>query len=116
MGNDNDNGNDNNNNTNGNNVMKNVNANDVNKVELKASGNVFSLDDLIRAKAEGASRVGTSNVKQILDEARNRGITTEEKVVQVSWSETWRFISSSSSSSLSLSLSSQRGGEGDLVS
>ncbi|MCJ1347213.1 hypothetical protein MMC31_005435, partial [Peltigera leucophlebia] len=31
----------------------------VNKVELKASGNVISLDDLIRAKAEGASRVGT---------------------------------------------------------
>lgn len=80
----------------------------VNKVELKASGNVISLDDLIRAKAEGASRVGTSNAKQILDEARNRGITTDEKVVQVSWSETWRFISSSPSSS------SQRGEEGSL--
>lgn len=65
-------------------------------MELKASGNVVSLDDLIRAKAEGASRVGTSNVKQILDEARNRGITTDEKLVQVSWSETWRFVSSSS--------------------
>lgn len=87
---------DNNNNNNSKNNVKSVNVN-VNMVELKASGNVICLDDLIRAKAEGASRVGTSNAKKILDEARNRGITTEERLVQVSWSETWRFTSSSSS-------------------
>lgn len=68
--------------------------NNVNVVELKASGNVASLDDLIRAKAFGATRVGTSHAKKILDDARNRGITTDEVTVQVSWSETWRFTSS----------------------
>lgn len=79
-----------------NNNNKNINI--VNVVELKASGNVVTLDDLIRAKAEGASRVGTSNARQILDEARNRGLTTEEITVQVSWSETWRIASPSSTS------------------
>lgn len=74
---------------------KNNNSNIVNVMELKASGNVISLDDLIRAKAEGASRVGTSHARQILDEARDRGLTTEEVTVQVSWSETWRFLTSS---------------------
>ena len=61
------------------------------KVQIKAAGNVNSLDDLIRARALGCTRVGAEAAADMLEEARNRGIGEEEVLVQVYPTITWRF-------------------------
>lgn len=53
------------------------------RTRIKASGGVRTLDDLLRYKALGAERIGTSSTKAILEEAKRRGITDEESEVQV---------------------------------
>lgn len=41
---------------------------------IKAAGGVRTLDDLLRVRALGVSRIGATATEQILTEARNRGI------------------------------------------
>ena len=53
------------------------------QTRIKASGGVRTLDDLLRYKALGAERLGTSSTKAILEEAKQRGITDEEQDVEV---------------------------------
>ena len=53
------------------------------QTRIKASGGVRTLDDLLRYKALGAERIGTSSTKAILEEAKKRGITDEEQEVDV---------------------------------
>jgi deoxyribose-phosphate aldolase len=43
-------------------------------VKIKAAGGIRTLDDLLRVRALGVSRVGATATKAILDEARARGI------------------------------------------
>ena len=43
-------------------------------VQVKAAGGVRSLDDLLRVRAIGVTRVGATATKEILEEARRRGI------------------------------------------
>ncbi|HTX92541.1 MAG TPA: deoxyribose-phosphate aldolase [Anaerolineales bacterium] len=43
------------------------------QVQIKAAGGVRSLDDLLRVKALGVTRVGATATESILDEARKRG-------------------------------------------
>jgi deoxyribose-phosphate aldolase len=44
------------------------------KVQIKAAGGVRTLDDLLRVRNWGVTRVGATATKLILDEASNRGI------------------------------------------
>lgn len=53
-------------------------------VQIKAAGGVRTLDDLIRVKALGVTRVGATATVAILEEAMRRGIGEEEVEVQVS--------------------------------
>lgn len=42
-------------------------------VQIKAAGGVRTLDDLLRVRALGVTRIGATATKEILDEARRRG-------------------------------------------
>ncbi|MCJ1301273.1 hypothetical protein MMC08_004072 [Hypocenomyce scalaris] len=53
------------------------------EVKIKAAGGVRSLDELIRVRALGVSRVGATATVAILEEARERGIGDEEVEVEV---------------------------------
>ena len=53
------------------------------KVQIKAAGGVRTLDDLIRVRAAGVTRVGATATAAILEEAKNRGIGDEEVAVEV---------------------------------
>ncbi|KAJ1301960.1 hypothetical protein OPQ81_000797 [Rhizoctonia solani] len=53
------------------------------KVEVKAAGGVRTLDDLLRVRALGVTRVGATATKEILQEAVKRGIGKEPKEVEV---------------------------------
>lgn len=53
------------------------------KVQIKAAGGMRSLDDLLRVRALGISRVGTTATAAILDEAVKRGIGAGRVVVAV---------------------------------
>ena len=52
-------------------------------VKIKAAGGVKNLDDILRVMALGVERVGASATKQILEEARERGVGSEKKEVEV---------------------------------
>ncbi|MEM3388022.1 MAG: deoxyribose-phosphate aldolase [Thermoproteota archaeon] len=43
------------------------------EIQIKAAGRIRKLDDLLRLKALGATRIGTSSTVDILEEARKRG-------------------------------------------
>ena len=43
-------------------------------IQVKASGGVSTLDDLLRVRELGVTRVGTSSAETILEEAKRRGI------------------------------------------
>jgi deoxyribose-phosphate aldolase len=43
------------------------------EVRIKAAGGVRTLDDLLRVRALGVSRVGATATEAILDEAARRG-------------------------------------------
>ncbi len=44
-------------------------------VQIKAAGGIRTLDDLLRVRAMGGTRVGATATSAILDEATRRGIT-----------------------------------------
>jgi len=52
-------------------------------VKIKAAGGVRTLDDMLRMKALGVSRVGATATGVILDEAVKRGIGSEKVEVKV---------------------------------
>jgi deoxyribose-phosphate aldolase len=41
---------------------------------VKAAGGVRTLDDLLRVREFGATRIGATATREILDEAKKRGI------------------------------------------
>jgi deoxyribose-phosphate aldolase len=43
------------------------------EIQVKAAGRIRTLDDLLRLRALGATRIGTSATKAILEEAKKRG-------------------------------------------
>jgi deoxyribose-phosphate aldolase len=45
----------------------------IKSVQIKAAGGIRTLDDLLRVKALGVTRVGTTSTKNILQEAKDRG-------------------------------------------
>ena len=47
----------------------------VDSVQVKAAGGVRSLDDVLRVRALGVTRVGATATETILQEARSRGYT-----------------------------------------
>ncbi|KAG8737349.1 hypothetical protein FRC10_008287 [Ceratobasidium sp. 414] len=55
------------------------------KVQIKAAGGIRTLDDLLRVRALGATRVGATATKEMLQEAAKRGIgrTPVEVEVQI---------------------------------
>lgn len=53
------------------------------RVQIKAAGGVRTLDDLIRVKALGVTRVGATATVAILEEAKKRGIGEDEIEVRV---------------------------------
>lgn len=53
------------------------------KVQIKAAGGVRTLDDMLRVRALGVSRVGATAAPAILEEAKKRGIGDEEVEVAV---------------------------------
>jgi len=52
-------------------------------VQIKAAGGVRTLDDLLRVRALGVTRVGATATKAILEEAKKRGIGKQLVEVQV---------------------------------
>jgi len=52
-------------------------------VQIKAAGGVRTLDDLLRVKALGVTRVGATATIGMLEEAKNRGIGNEEVEIDV---------------------------------
>lgn len=52
-------------------------------VQIKAAGGVRTLDDFLYVMSLGVTRVGASATKAIIEEAKARGITEEEKEVPV---------------------------------
>ncbi len=52
-------------------------------IQIKAAGGVRTLDDLLRVRACGATRVGATATEAILEEAKRRGIGEEEGEVVV---------------------------------
>ena len=52
-------------------------------VQIKAAGGVRTLDDLLRMRALGVSRVGATATEAILSEAVKRGIGDVKVVVEV---------------------------------
>ena len=53
------------------------------KVQIKAAGGVRTLDDLIRVRAAGVTRVGATATVAMLEEARSRGIGDQEVEIEV---------------------------------
>ncbi|CAE6467833.1 unnamed protein product [Rhizoctonia solani] len=53
------------------------------KVQVKAAGGVRTLDDLLRVRALGVTRVGATATREILQEAVKRGIGKDPKEVEV---------------------------------
>ena len=51
-------------------------------VEIKAAGGVRTLDDLLRVRAAGVSRVGATATVPMLEEARKRGIGKEATLAE----------------------------------
>jgi len=62
-------------------MKKHISAN----VQIKAAGGVRTLDDLLRMRALGVTRVGATATAAILDEAIKRGIGKEKVQVEVKW-------------------------------
>lgn len=54
-------------------------------VQIKAAGGIRTLDDLLRMRALGVTRVGATATAAILDEAVKRGIGSERVEVEVKW-------------------------------
>jgi deoxyribose-phosphate aldolase len=54
-------------------------------VQIKAAGGVRTLDDLLRVRALGVSRVGATATVAILEEAQKRGIGSQKVEVTVPW-------------------------------
>src|SRR5271156_6839125 len=52
-------------------------------IQIKAAGGVRTLDDLLRVRALGVTRVGASATTVILEEAKKRGIGPERVDVDV---------------------------------
>lgn len=52
-------------------------------VQIKAAGGIRTLDDLLRVRALGVSRVGATATKEILEEAKKRGIGNDPVEVEV---------------------------------
>ena len=52
-------------------------------VQIKAAGGVRTLDDLLRVRALGVSRIGATATEAILDEAKKRGIGNTPTTVKV---------------------------------
>ncbi|KAI9674238.1 MAG: hypothetical protein M1829_003785 [Trizodia sp. TS-e1964] len=52
-------------------------------VQIKAAGGVRTLDDLLRVRALGVTRVGATSTEAILEEAMKRGIGEERVAVEV---------------------------------
>lgn len=52
-------------------------------VQIKAAGGVRTLDDLLRVRSLGVSRVGATATAAILDEAARRGIGSTRQEVAV---------------------------------
>jgi deoxyribose-phosphate aldolase len=52
-------------------------------VQIKAAGGVRTLDDLLRVRALGVSRVGATATKTMLEEAKKRGIGKDRMEVNV---------------------------------
>ncbi|MGQ9479236.1 MAG: deoxyribose-phosphate aldolase [Thermoproteota archaeon] len=44
-------------------------------IKIKAAGKIRTLDDVLRLKALGADRIGTSSTEAILEEAKRRGLS-----------------------------------------
>ena len=42
-------------------------------VQIKAAGGVRTLDDLLRVRALGVTRIGATATREILEEAKKRG-------------------------------------------
>lgn len=53
------------------------------KVQIKAAGGIRTLDDMLRMRALGVSRVGATATGVILDEAVKRGIGKDRVEVVV---------------------------------
>jgi deoxyribose-phosphate aldolase len=53
------------------------------EVQIKAAGGVRTLDDLLRVRALGVTRVGATATKAMLEEAKSRGIGNEPVEVRV---------------------------------
>ncbi len=54
-------------------------------VQIKAAGGVRTLDDLLRVKSLGVTRIGATATEPMLKEAQKRGIGPEEVAVDVQW-------------------------------
>lgn len=54
-------------------------------VHIKAAGGVRTLDDLLRVRALGVSRVGATATVGIMEEAKRRGIGEKTGKVDVMW-------------------------------
>jgi deoxyribose-phosphate aldolase len=53
-------------------------------VQIKAAGGVRTLDDLLRVRALGVTRVGATATVVMLEEAEKRGIGAERVDVEIS--------------------------------
>ena len=57
------------------------------KMQIKAAGGVRSLEDLLKVRALGVTRVGATATVPMLEEAKKRGIGGEEVEVDIKWTE-----------------------------
>ncbi|CZT43181.1 probable deoxyribose-phosphate aldolase [Rhynchosporium secalis] len=55
----------------------------VDNVQIKAAGGVRTLNDLLRVRALGVTRVGVTATEAILEEAKRRGIGEERVMIEV---------------------------------
>ncbi|KAI7782577.1 hypothetical protein LA080_013065 [Diaporthe eres] len=53
------------------------------QVQIKAAGGLRTLDDLLRVRSLGVSRIGATATEAILEEAKSRGIGAERVTVKV---------------------------------
>ncbi len=53
------------------------------KVQIKAAGGVRTLDDLLRVRALGVTRVGATATAAMLEEAEKRGVGAERVDLEV---------------------------------
>lgn len=56
-------------------------------MQIKAASGVRRLDDLLKVRTLGVTRIGATATAAILDEAKKRGIGEREVEVEVKWSE-----------------------------